>query len=301
MIRKSKILSLNPYLQLIPRTGGVYVGVVDPPEAKLKRLGFDDALADGEMVLPSPVGRVSSYNAEGKNLVHKDRPKETAYRTVDWKWQQWDGTWHSKFVDVPYQRYPRTHVAPPALELTLLTDTNGQRVVVTPLIAGNWRSAPDNLIHAVNLILELFGECTFFNEARAQVIDAPIKRLNWQILPKGERPYAVLREQLEPALKHVKEGNRNFIEHRLERVNSYKPDFTAVGVGGFTGYVVFAFPTKGIFLLESILYGNATYVLGDDWEHVSKMTKAEILHNDLHKQRIIHRANWFAKLKQLLS
>lgn len=69
-----------------------------------------------------------------------------------------------------------------------------------------------HLIHAVNLMLELLGECTFFDEARAQVIDAPIKRLNWQILPKGERPYAVLRERLELALKHVKEGNRNFIE-----------------------------------------------------------------------------------------
>jgi hypothetical protein len=148
-------------------------------------------------------------------------------------------------------------------------------------------------------MLDIFGECTFFDEKLEQVIKAPVRSLNWKILPKGERPFAELEGHLKDALRRVKQGNRSFIDHRLERLNSYKPEFTAVGQGGFTGYVVFGYPEKDTYVLESILYGNATYVVGDDWEKLSKMTKAEILNDNLHKQRIIHKRNWFRKIRDL--
>ncbi|HSX33134.1 MAG TPA: hypothetical protein VLF91_02240 [Candidatus Saccharimonadales bacterium] len=302
MIKKSRVRSLKPYLRLIPGKENVYAGVVNPSEAKLKRIGFSDTLDNGETVLPHPVGSVSMYNAEGKIIVHKDQPMETAYRTVDWHWTEWHGhdkVEQSDFRDVPYKRYPRTEVAPPSLQLTLFTDTNGQRVVLTPLIIG-WRKNDSELIHAVNLLLEIFGESTFFDEKKEQVVTAPVRQLNWKILPQGEHPFAVLRKHLKEALGRVKEGNRSFVDHRLERVNGYRPEFTAVGHGGFTGYVIFGFPKKGIYVLESILYGNATYVLGEDWEKISQMTKAQILNNDLHRQRIVHLRNWFEKIRQLL-
>lgn len=303
MIRKKRIRSVNPYVRLIPNSKNVYVGVVNPPEARLKRIGFSDSLKDGETVLPRPIGRASMYNAEGKNIVHKNQPMETAYRTVEWSWTEWHGRYNkvekTDFRDVPYQRYPRTHVPAPSLELTILTDTNGQKVVSTPLIS-NWRQNEDKLVHAVNLMLDIFGECTFFDEKREQIIKAPIRQLNWKVLPQGKHPFTEIREHLKDVLSRVKEGNRSFVDHRLERVNSFEPEFTAVGQGGFSGYVIFGFPKKNIYVLESILYGNATYVLGDDWEKISKLTKAEILSDNLHKERIVHLRRWFEKIRKLL-
>lgn len=303
MIKKSSIRSLKPYMRLIPQGDNVYAGLVNPPGAILKKIGFSDQLADGEMVLPAPVGRASDYNANGKEDIHKDQPMEMAYRTVEWHWTEYHGrerVEQTDFRDVSYKRYPRTHIPAPALELTLFTNSNGERVVMSPLVS-NWRSNEAELMHAVNLLLDIFGECSFFNEAREQIVTAPTRRLNWKILPPGEHPFPALRKELDDVLKSVKAGNRSFVDHRLERINSFKPDFTAIGQGGFSGYVVFGFPKKDIYVLESVLYGNATYVLGDDWEKLSQLTKAEILSDKLHKDRIVHLRNWFEKTRRLLT
>ncbi len=301
MIKKSKIRSLNPYMRLIPDTQNVYVGLVNPSESLLKRVGFTEALANGETILPKPVGRASAYNAHGKTIIHKSQPMETAYRTIEWHWTEYHGMERvprTEFRDRPYKRYPRSHMPAPSLQLTLYTSTNGQRIVITPLIK-NWRKHPVALIHAANLLLDIFGECSFFDEKKEEVISTPLHYLNWKVLPKGEHPFPALRKQLEDVLKRVKGGNRSFVDHRLERVNSFKPKFTAIGQGGFSGYVIFGFPEKGIYVLESVLYGNATYILGDEWKKLSKMTKAEILNEKLHRDRIIHLCNWFEKIRKL--
>lgn len=303
MIKKSNIRSLKPYIRLIPKGENVYAGLVSPSEATLRKIGFSDDLVNGETVLPKPVGNWSAFNAQGKEVVHKDQPMETAYRTVEWSWTEYHGNERvnqTDFRDVPYQRYPRSYEPAPSLELTLFTNTNGERVVLSPIVK-NWRANGSDLINAVNLLLDIFGECSFFDEAREQIVTAPLHRLNWKVLPPGERPFTVLRKELDEALKHVKEGNRSFVDHRLERINSYKPEFTAVGQGGFNGYVIFGFPKKDLYVLESVLYGNATYVLGDDWKSISQLTKAEILNDKLHKERIVHLRNWFEKTRKLLS
>jgi hypothetical protein len=46
------------------------------------------------------------------------------------------------------------------------------------------------------------------------------------------------------------------------------------------------------YVLESILYGNATYIFDKDWEELSKKTKSEILNQELQKGRLIHRRFW---------
>ncbi len=80
-----------------------------------------------------------------------------------------------------------------------------------------------------------------------------------------------------------------------------EPEFVAIGRAGFSGYVVFGFPSKSLYILESTKTNNATYVLEDDWEYLSGLTKAEILNNRLHKERILHRENWFTEIARVLA
>lgn len=298
---KKRIRSLDPYARMIPPGDHLVIGVVNPSKDQLQNIGFSADMESGESVLPAPVGNVSMYNAEGKEIVHKDQPMETAHRTREWSWTEWHGPHpveQSSWVDVPYQRYPRSYLAPPGVELTLTTDTDGNMVVRTPVIR-DWRNDKDTAIHAVNLLLELFGECVFYDSDMKRLISAPVKKLNWRVLPPGERPFRKLKEELEAVLSQVKDGNRAFTEHRLETVNEYKPDFAAVGMGGFAGYVIFGFKERDIYVLESILYGNATYVLGEQWEELSKKTKAEILNRNLHKDRLVHHKEWARDLAGL--
>ena len=128
-----------------------------------------------------------------------------------------------------------------------------------------------------------------------------MKRLNWKILPPGDIPWSQLKQEMDPFIRKAPKGNQPVILYRLEMINKYQPDFRAVGHGGFNGYIVSGFKKKKIFTLESIFYGNATYVFGDNWEELSKKTKAEILNEKLQKERIIHREGWDSNIDRLLS
>jgi len=270
----------------------------------ISRIGFTQNIGNGETILPSATfGRYSRFNALGKNIIHRDLPMETAYRMVEWHWLEWRGRDEteemSDYRDVPYKRYPRTFISPPSIELAISTIPNGERLIVAPMI----HYVPENyskLTHSINLFLELFGECEIFTENLEGIFTAPIHRLNWRVLPPGRYPWEKMRELLQPVIRQAKEGNRPVVENRLENVNKYNPEFVAVGQGGFRGYVVFAFPVRYTFVLESPQTNNATYIFSDKWEILSMMSKAEVLDANLQKDRIIHRKGWHDKIKSLL-
>jgi hypothetical protein len=127
-----------------------------------------------------------------------------------------------------------------------------------------------------------------------------VKPLNWHILPPGRYPWKKLERQLRPIIEIEKEQKQVVIRYRLELIDGYGPEFVAVGRAGFAGYLIFGFPEKNLYILESLYYGNATYVFEEEWERLSKLTKAEILTGNFQKDRIIHRVQWEGQIKRLL-
>ena len=55
-----------------------------------------------------------------------------------------------------------------------------------------------------------------------------------------------------------------------------------------------------IYVLESLIYGNATYILGENWENLSQLSKAEILNGNHHLERFVHGENWEDNLKEFI-
>lgn len=306
LIRKTRIRNIDRYLKGVNDGDTVVVGLISPLSAsdRLVEVGFTPDFEIGERVLPSAVGSVSKYNAEGKYKVHRDKPMETAYRQIEWTWSEWHGPYEqierSEIKDYPYQRYPRTFLEPPSIELTIATDREGQPVLVTPPIEYT-EDNREKLLHTVNLMLELFGECYVLDEDHQNILKAPMKRLNWEVLPHGKHPW----ERLLPSLQHVirqqPDGNQKVIQKRFKALNEYEPEFTAVGRAGFNGYLVFGYPSKGLYVLESTEVNNATYILDKDWETLSQMTKAQLINASLHKERVIHREKWFSEINNILS
>jgi len=132
---KKRIRSFDLLKKLLNNGDKFIIGIkdLDRFEGKLKETGFSENLEVGESILPSAsFGPISYYNAEGKYIIHKDRPMETVYRTVEWHWHQWHGRYdrveRTKMVDVPHKRYPRTFINPPSIEFTISTTVNGERV-----------------------------------------------------------------------------------------------------------------------------------------------------------------------------
>jgi hypothetical protein len=229
---------------------------------------------------------------------------ETVYRTIEWHWEEFHGPYdtveQSRYVDVPYQRYPRTFIPPPSVEFTVRSTTEGQKTLSTDSI----RYIEDNydeILHRINLFLEIFGMCDVRHENLDDIISCQVRNLNWRILPEGRRPWSELRNDVESIINSAPRGNRPFIYHRVETINTYEPNFVGVGHGGFHGYLIFGFSDMDIYVLESIHYGNATYVLGDDWETVSQLTKAEVLNENRHLYRMIHSSDWADNISEILN
>lgn len=302
-LRQKRINKLPSELATLEATTPVRVGVpVEHAIRSLEKVGFVPPLQIGDTVLPSTnLGPVARRNSFGWDIVHRDQPKETAYRQHHWCWDQYCGRDETervcRTVDVPYERYPRTFFPPPSVEMTVSADSAGKLVLVAQALE---IEAGDRLKHIINLFLEAFGECQVFYKDMTALVFPRLVKLNWTVLPKGKRPWETLQRELEGIINQAKPANRIVVRERIEYINGFEPSFVAVGQAGFAGYLVFGFPERGVYVLESIYTNNAVYAFGERWEVLSQMTKAEILTDELHLRRFIHRHGWEGELAKFL-
>ncbi len=302
-LSKKRVRVLSSVLKTSLPSQGFYISVEissEKSKATLKSLGFSDSFKSGDTLLPSIIGPVTKRNAEGEEIKLKHLPKETHYRQALWNWTEFHGKNRvpmSKIVDIPYKKYPRQLISPQSVELTIVQVTDSFRLISPKLSS---ESDEKYIIHVMNIFFEAFGECEILDPKKQPLVITPVKRLNWKILPPGEYPWEKLKQEFQPLLRATKKGNRPAVENRLEILSTKKPDFTAVGTAGFNGYIIFGFKSKRVYVLESMWYGNATYILGDDWEKLSQTSKAEILNGKHHLARIIHKEGWKLKLDKVV-
>ncbi|AOI84138.1 hypothetical protein QZM64_19675 [Burkholderia cepacia] len=305
MIVERKTRDINRYLLHLPEGKKYYLGVRVLPEhaRRLEALGFSSPLVIGERLLPPARGAASRRNANGFDIVHRDREKETAYRQISWTYTQRHGNREvevTEVKDVPYYRYPRTKVPPYSVELVVSADPAGAHCVV----AGPFEhtAAPAAVAtNTANMLYEQFGSFEVLDTSMSPSVDVPVRRLNWKLLPTGKSPWKSAWPSLETVIEKSRGKSREVVAARFSEVGKYGPEFVAIGLGGFNDYVVFGFPRMGICVLESRFTNNATYVLAHaNWEVISQMTKAEILSESVHEDRLIHDRNWFDGLAAVL-
>lgn len=304
-IQKKRVQNLESNLIGVPTGLEAMLAVPLPevPSDRVTKVGFAAVPQVGEKVLPAIVGPVSRFNAEGSFIKHRDQPMETCYWQREHKYKECHGPERveaTKYIDVPYKRYPRSPIPPPSIELSIVTLPDGRQAIATASAFTVDYENPAKLRHVINLMLELFGFCDVIDKDLLPVGVVPVVSLNWRVLPPGEMPWGQLELHLKPVLDIQKKGKRLVMEHRLKEINRYSPTFVAVGHGGFAGYVIFGFRKIGLYVLECARYGNATYVLEEDWKELSRLTKAEILNQQRHKARLVHIPSWETRVGALL-
>lgn len=284
--------------------GAEFMVVLSEPEQflpQLKKMGFSTALEPGEHILPAPLGPVSRFNANGKYFRLKHLPKETVTREVEWTRKQWVGGGDMEevtgIVDIPYQRYQREFIPPPGEELTI-REKDGKKFITSRSFLKT-SDQESHFIHCINLFLECFRECDLLSPDLVPPL-AATKRLNWTILPPGKYPWSRMQGAVQEIIARQSKGRQNVVSSHLQAIAVHEPEFVATGNGGFTGYLVFGFPDHNLFLLESTHRDNATYVFGEHWENLSKLTKAEILNGSLQKERLIHCNGWKTRIETIL-
>ena len=279
-INKKYINKFDAYKKYVAGRPDFYVGVpitkTEVFEQNLKSIGFELPIQKGDVVLPSILGRFTKYNAEGKEIIRKDLPKETVTYPVSWSWKDWSGKEYEEIRYRDVERYPREIVPAPSLEMEVRENKSGlQTIVIGPF--NNENTSETLMVHAINIFLETIGYCDLLTENFDNLLVKDTRILNWDIFPEGEYPWAKVKPKITQVVNLAKKGNRPVIEDRFETIENYKPDFVACGRAGFSGYVVFGFKNLGIYLLESNQLGNATYIFDKNWQALSQLTKEQII------------------------
>jgi hypothetical protein len=259
---------------------------------QLRKFGFEDSDESGTSILPCSINKYAKKNAELFFKKNKNLPKESYTQVVYWTRYEWAGRGKlnpvTEFSYIERKRYHRDYFEPYSVYFTLITDTDKPYIIsdAIPYVKENH----EKLVNTVNMLLGIFGECTInFTKEENNIKKIMV---NWDILPKGKYPWENIKETLKNFSKGHSKSRIELMIRNSELIYAKKPDFVAYGRAGFKGYVVFGFSDKNLYILESVMPNNATYVLQNDWEHISQLTKAEILSQRLHKARIIHSKNW---------
>ncbi len=91
------------------------------------------------------------------------------------------------------------------------------------------------------------------------------------------------------------------IQRRASALNRLHPTEYIVGSGMNSRYFGAKFG-ENIVVFENVDYGNALYILFDNWQEISKMSRIDLLKR--HEQdfiRLIHKNGWEKSLKRQIS
>lgn len=291
IIQKKRIRNVQKYLDTLSELmiDEFYVRVPNSVNhyKKLKNINYGDLI--GESMIPTPVGPITEFNANGKEIIRKDLPKETKWFSRDYHVVDWHGRDHYGTCSVPRECFPRDLSLPPEEVIIFTTEF----IRSMPLEINDL----DRCKHVINMFLELFGFCELAALGTSNIPNIVNKRVPWKILPPGEYPWDRIKSELETT-RNIKSKHRS-LKDEIETLLSYKPDLFAIGMDNFNGYIVFGYSRKNIFILESTELNNATYIFKNTWENMSQLSKKEILDEGLHYDRIVHSQQWKKRIKHL--
>lgn len=271
----------------------------DPEFEGLKNYHLTELKSAGDRMLPPMRGVATRRNIEGRIIIHKDQPKEPRSWSIIWGRNQFCGggktEWVEDYVIRTQMCFPRSTIPAEGVELCLIAGQDGMRIGTDEIALDN----EERLLVAINIMLEVFGMCWIIDSAHASATLAPVRRLNWRLLPAGNSRWEGLKEHVKEVVK--KGTAREASLRNLEGFYRAGANEVVVGQGGFEHYVGFVYHEAKLVILESVMPNNATYVFGDDWETLTKLSKGELIEGGLHQARVIHDKYWAANIKRWLN
>lgn len=267
-------------------------------------------IVDGKLEYPSRIlpipesGRYSRYNLYGQEKVYRNEPmlsKTYSVQAPDY------GDWSKGSHEVSWSRdvYRRGFLGPKYLELTIdflgLDDKNNHvfKFTVDDVLNIKLPDFWDNLLFDLNLLQENAGNHGIYST------DADLNEflkslyVSWEILPPGE-----IEENITRILTGIKSTDpklRQRITDRYKFLISLKPQNIIQGTSRFQRYFGAKF-ADDLVIFENVEYGNAIYVMFDNWEELSQRSRTELLTSeDQNFIRIRHTMTWKLVLKAILN
>ena len=254
---------------------------------------------------PANRGRYSNQNIEGEEIVRRDLPKETNYNAVESpNWGDWSNGAHT--VHLPFERYPR-EFRPPR-ELTIAISCKDSRpnlpayiiaFRVEEVLSKKQNDFRETLFENLNLLQENVGACGV-EPADVSLSDyAKSLHVSWEILPPGTRDEAI--DRLFKGRVPTQQ-EKDTASERYSFFASLKPKSLVYGSSGFRRYFG-ALLEDNLVVFENIQYGNAVYVLLDNWEELSKKSRLDLLSGKYGTdfKRVIHSSGWKGQVRAIVA
>lgn len=255
-----------------------------------------------EILPPGSQGKYSSRNTNGWVETRYDWPKENY--TVSLEAPNWHGSGtHTVFQT--RERFPKLHHAPTFSAIRIdCPDSSPRRdcytlkCEVSDVLDRNAPDFEDRLLACLNLLQENVGvsdvakpNATFTDYARSL-------RVGWEVLPPGTKEEAI--QQVFGARVPTLQ-QRSKVEDRYDFLISFEPQTMIYGRSGFQRY--FGAQLKDdIVLFENVEYGNAFYVMFEDWEKLSQKSRLELLSGRYGQgfERVVHTGNWKVRVLKIV-
>lgn len=275
---------------------------------QLEHLGIkfvDDNLNYLEQISPKNLkGRYARRNLNGFDIVHRDLPK--IQKTYSWEVPNFgdpDKGYHE--ISVTRLVYRRSHVAPREWSIQVellkeeLLDGNSRlftfKISIDTILCKTEFLFRDDLFFALNLLQENTFSCNVFDAATTDDVFLQTRSVGWEIFPAGSLDRAIKYVSSQVGDKPDEVQKR--IEHRAEFLRSLKPVEYIVGFGMNRRYFGAKFKDN-LIVFENVEYGNAIYILFDNWIEISQMSRIDILQRkEKDFIRLPHRKNWERILK----
>lgn len=251
------------------------------------------------------IGRFCKKNVNGFYVVLNDQPKIP---------KSWDiegpnyGDWSkgSHYSTITKMVHPRIQYSPKFLEIkvNVLAEEDERnsyivRFQVNSIMNRNDPEFDKDLFFNLNLLLEFSGGLDVYEA------DAPDDQylrslfVDWEILPAGHMDETIQRIiRLSPGMTlHERE---ELIE-RGRFIESLHPRQTISGPSGFARYYGALF-SDDLVVFENNKYGNASYVMFENWVNLSQRSRIDLLNsNEGGFVRVRHTGTWKSRLTRLIN
>ncbi|NUN66950.1 hypothetical protein HCU40_19865 (plasmid) [Pseudanabaena biceps] len=258
-----------------------------------------------DSIIPKPnVGRYSKINVEGKEIPRKDLPK--TIKLISHESPNYgDPAKGFHTVNVPREVYERDYIKPKEVEIkieALREEVRGSANTFILKFGVNWvlnqgdANFDADLLYGLNLLQENVGAADVFRYNANLGEYLKTISIDWEILPIGNRD-----EVVRSILSRFKSPNKEIQSKLIQRYNllmQLKPTAFISGTNGFRRYFGAKFDDN-LVVFENLAYGNAIYVMFEQWEILSKMSRIELLAGkEQGFERIIHKSGWEDKLRK---
>ncbi|MGY6661184.1 MAG: hypothetical protein ACXIVO_02590 [Glycocaulis sp.] len=266
-------------------------------------LNGDRIMASGAVLPPPAAGKWSTRNQSGWERVRKDWPKvqKTYYQEMP---IYGDGPRNGYFMMSRTRDVWQHQTFEPQgmmIEPTILQEGGDGKVTIrfslSPILHRDHDEFDLMLLWSLNVLQENTGVADVFSSDASREDYLSTITLDWEIFPPGSVEEVLDRLSKRSRYKAEFDG---LIQERVEFFSSFEPQVYLRGHGGFGSYFGAKF-ADDLVVFENLRYGNAVYVLYDDWEVASRRSRLELLRDqDAKFDRVTHVGDWKGQLAALL-